>query len=77
MRPIIDFSKFLFKSFLALFRDRKFIVEPQLAVKRIKICEQCKHLKGRTRSRYECLICKCRVRSKVKYIQASCPLDKW
>ena len=77
MKTIIDFITFLFKSFLSFFRDQKLIVEPQIAIERIKICEKCEHLKGRTRSRYECLICKCRVRSKAKYVHASCPLEKW
>jgi len=77
MRPLIDFIKFLFKNFLALFIDRQFIAEPEIAIGRIKICESCEHLTGKLRSRYECLICKCRIRTKVKYEHASCPLDKW
>tara|TARA_B100001250_G_C19776426_1_gene779760 strand:- start:359 stop:619 length:261 start_codon:yes stop_codon:yes gene_type:complete len=67
----------ILKSIKSVFIGKNPFVDPEVAIKRIKKCEDCENLLGSIRRKYICRICECKIQYKARLKSSSCPINKW
>jgi hypothetical protein len=50
------------------------LADGELARERLKVCEECPHLK---KIATQCSLCGCFLDLKARLLEATCPIDKW
>ena len=58
-------------------KRKKVLVDEQIAIKRIKICDDCEYKFMTEKARLRCQLCGCFMDIKAHLAASSCPKDKW
>ena len=70
-------SVLIFLYFLEIFKDKKIISSLQIKMERLKICDDCEHVRLKNSIYKSCAECGCFLHPKTKFSNQECPLGKW
>lgn len=75
---ILFFGGYLiFQYFLGIIIDKKIIAKPSIQIERLKICNDCEHVRLKNTLYKRCAECGCFLRPKTKLLYQECPIGKW